>query len=428
MFVGSRLPFERALSKMDAGLNRAERTYVTAHLHFDCYSGISGDMTLGALVDVGVPFSDLVRGLKRLRLSGFTLRKRRVQRGAIHATKVDVVITTGLRKPLSLKRIHAILSASRLPDRVKRQSRSVFDLLAEAEGQAHRVVKDHVHFHEVGVLDSFVDIVGGLIGCDMLGVTRVTASPVNVGTGTLQSAHGILPAPGPAVAMLAKGIPIYSAGPARELTTPTGMALLRTLTSDFGPMPVMTPLAIGYGAGDADPEGWPNTLRVFLARSTSRDARQGDTVLQVETNLDDMNPQIYEHIMERLFSCGALDVTLTPVIMKRGRPGVILTCLTVPAQRDQILDVLFEETTALGIRIREVTRQILPRRFAPVKVKGGIVRMKVADVNEAMTKAAPEYLDCKRIAEQTGRPVKQVLDDAALAYIKKRVTRSTGQR
>ena len=208
-------------------------------------------------------------GLKRLRLSGFTLRKRRVHRGAIHAVKVDVVITSGLRKPLSLHRIHAILSASGLPDKIKQQSRLVFDRLAEAEGHAHRVTKDQVHFHEVGVLDSFVDIVGGLIGCDLLGVTRVTASPVNVGTGTLQSAHGILPAPGPAVAILAKGIPIYSAGPPRELTTPTGMALLRTLTSEFGPMPVITPTAIGYGAGDADPAGWPNALRVFLARPSS---------------------------------------------------------------------------------------------------------------------------------------------------------------
>ena len=399
-----------------------------AHLHFDCYSGISGDMILGALVDVGVPFSDLVNGLKRLRLSGFTLRKRRVRRGAIHATKVDVVITAGLRKPLSLQRIHAILSASRIPDKIKQQSRSVFDRLAEAEGHAHRVAKDHVHFHEVGVLDSFVDIVGGLICCDLLGVTRVTSSPINVGAGTLQSAHGILPVPGPAVAMLAKGIPIYSAGPPRELTTPTGMALLRTLTSEFGSMPVVTLTAVGYGAGEADPDGWPNALRVFLTRSSAGGARKQDTVLQIETNLDDVNPQMYEYVMEQLFAQGALDVTLAPVIMKRGRPGIVLTCLVAPAKLDQILDVLFGETTTLGVRIREVMRQILHRRFISVKVPGGVVRMKVADVNETTAKAAAEYLDCKRIAERTGRPVKKVLEDAALAYATQREARPLGQR
>ncbi len=399
-----------------------------AHLHFDCYSGISGDMILGALVDVGVPFRDLVNGLKRLRLSGFTLRKRRVRRGAIYATKVDVVITAGLRKPLSLHRIHAILSASRISEKMKQQSRSVFDRLAEAEGHAHRTAKSHVSFHEVGVLDSFVDIVGGLIGCDLLGVTRVTSSPVNVGAGMLQSAHGILPVPGPAVAMLAKGIPVYSAGPPRELTTPTGMALLRTLTSEFGSMPVVTPTAVGYGAGDADPDGWPNALRVFLARSSVRGAREQDTVLQIETNLDDMNPQIYEYVMERLFSRGALDVTLAPVIMKRGRPGIVLTCLTAPAQLDQILDVLLEETTTLGVRIREVMRQVLPRRLVSVKVRGGVVRMKIAAVNETTANAAPEYLDCKRIAERTGRPVKRVLEDAALAYAAQREARPTGRR
>ncbi len=398
-----------------------------AHLHFDCYSGISGDMILGALVDVGVPFSDLVSGLKRLRLSGFTLRKRRVRRGAIHATKVDVTITSGLRRPLPVHRIHSILSVSRLSDKIKQQSRSVFDRLAEAEAQAHRVAMGHVHFHEVGVLDSFVDIVGGLICCDLLDVTRVTASPVNVGAGVLQSAHGVLPVPGPAVAILAKGIPIYSAGPSRELTTPTGIALLRTLTSEFGSLPMVTPTAVGYGAGDTDSDGWPNALRVFLARPVSRGMREQDTVLQLETNLDDVNPQTYEHVMEQLFARGALDVTLAPVVMKRGRPGIVLTCLGPQAQLDRILDVLFKETTTLGVRICEVTRQILPRRSISVKVRGGIVRMKVADVNETEAKAAPEFLDCKRIAERTGRSVKEVLQDAALAYAGQRVARSTGR-
>jgi uncharacterized protein (DUF111 family) len=194
------------------------------------------------------------------------------------------------------------------------------------------------------------------------------------------------------------------------------MALLRTLTSEFGSMPVMVPTGIGYGAGDADPADWPNALRVLLARPSSRGVREQDTVLQLETNLDDVNPQAYEYVMEQLFSCGALDVTLAPVIMKRGRPGVVLTCLAAPAQLDRILDVLFQETTSLGVRVREVTRQILSRRFVSVKVRGGIVRMKVADVSKTSAKAAPEYLDCKRIAERTGRSLNDVMEEARGAY------------
>jgi pyridinium-3,5-bisthiocarboxylic acid mononucleotide nickel chelatase len=243
---------------------------------------------------------------------------------------------------------------------------------------------------------------------------------VNVGTGTLHSEHGVLPAPGPAVAMLAKQVPIYSAGPSRELTTPTGLALLRTLTAEFGPMPLMTPVAVGYGAGDADPKGWPNVLRVFVSPEGAGDGRARDTVVQIETNLDDVNPQTYEHIMERLFRAGALDVTLTPVIMKRGRPAIVLACLVLPVGVDPALNVLFEETTALGVRVQEISRHILPRRFASVKIRGGTVRIKIAAVDSAHTKAAPEYLDCKRIAERTGRPVKAVLEEAAVAYAKTR--------
>ena len=397
-------------------------------LYVDAFAGISGDMTVGAFVDLGLPVEELQRQLHGVALSGYSIAAtpRRVQ--GIGAIKFDVRIATHGHAHRAFRDIRRMLEDSALDAGVTRHAVAIFTKLAEAEGRAHRVAKDHVHFHEVGVLDSFVDIVGGLICCDLLGVTRVTSSPVNVGAGTLQSAHGILPVPGPAVAILVKGIPIYSAGPPRELTTPTGMALLRTLTSEFGPMPVMTPTAIGYGAGDADPDGWPNALRVLLARPSSRGAREQETVLQLETNLDDVNPQTYEYVIEQLFARGALDVTLAPVIMKRGRPGIVLTCLAAPAQLDQILDVLFQETTALGVRIREVMRQILPRRFVSVKVRGGIVRMKIADVNETTAKAAPEYLDCKRIAERTGRPVKRVLEDAALAYSKQREARPLGQR
>lgn len=377
-------------------------------------------MTLGALVDAGAPFHELVKQLSRLGVKGFQLRKRRVKRGTIAATKIDVLVTPNRRRPWSLSRIRTVLSSSRLSPKIRAQSRAVFERLAEVEGTVHGVPTNHVHFHEVGVLDSFVDIVGGLVCCELLDVTRVTASAVNVGSGTLQSAHGVLPAPGPAVAMLAKEVPIYSAGPSRELTTPTGLALLRTLTSEFGALPLITPAAVGYGAGDADPDGWPNVLRVFLSAEGRADARIRDSVIQVETNLDDVNPQTYEHIMERLFRAGALDVTLIPAIMKRGRPAIVLNCLAPPQGADSVLAVLFEETTALGVRVQEISRQILPRRFSSVKIRGGSVRIKIAAIDSAKTKAAPEYADCQRIAERTGRPLKAVLEEAALAYAKGR--------
>lgn len=389
---------------------------VGRHLHVDCFSGISGDMILGALVDAGLPWSSLINGLKRLKLKGYRLRKQEVHRGALHAVKVDVLIQQGFTRALSLSRIKRILAQSTLPDEVKQQSRLVFDRLAEAEGQAHRVDTKDVHFHEVGVIDSFIDVVGGLLGCHLLHVTRVTASAINVGSGTIQTEHGLLPVPGPAVAALAKGVPIYAEGPRCELATPTGVALLRTLTSEFGPLAVMDTASVGYGAGDRNPEGWPNVLRVFLSEDAQAIGRPMDRIMQVETNLDDLNPQAYEHVMEQLFAVGALDVTFTPLIMKRNRPGVLVSCMVARDSINPVLEVLFQETTALGLRIQEVERQILPRRVVTVKVTGGTVRMKVAEMGAGWEKASPEYVDCKKLATQMGRPLKDVMAEAALAY------------
>jgi len=389
---------------------------VGRRLHFDCFSGVSGDMVLGALVDVGLPLVTLRTELKRLKLTGYRLEQRQVHRGALHATKITVVIQRGFDRPLTLSRIQKILAASTLPAVVKEQSRTVFDHLAEAEGQAHRVEKRDVHFHEVGVIDSFIDVVGGVLGCHLLGVTKVTASPVNVGAGTIRTAHGLLPVPGPAVAALAKGIPIYSEGPRCELATPTGMALLRTLATSFGSMPVLSSAQVGYGAGDADPEGWPNALRVFLADETASSGRPTDRVVQIETNLDDLNPQAYEYVMAQLFAVGALDVALIPVIMKRSRPGVILSCLAPREHANAVLEVVLQETTALGVRIQELDRQVLPRRFVTVKVTGGSVRMKIGEVGAGWEKSAPEYVDCQKIAVRTGRPLKDIMDEARVVY------------
>lgn len=386
------------------------------HLHFDCFSGVSGDMVLGALVSAGLSWTDLINGLKRLQLNGYRLQKREVHRGALPAIKVDVIVQQGFQRPLTLSRIRKILAGSTLPGPVKERSRSVFDRLAEAESHAHRVDVKEVHFHEVGVVDSFIDVVGGVLGCYLLNVTRVTSSPINVGAGSVQTSHGLLPVPGPAVAVLAKGIPIYAAGPRCELATPTGVALLRTLASEFGPMTAMKSMAVGYGAGDHNPEGWPNALRVFLEEEASPEARQTERMIQIETNLDDLSPQTYEYLMEQLFQVGAADVALAPVVMKKSRPGVVLSCMVTEDRTDAVLEVLFQETTTLGVRFHEVRRRVLPRRFIAVTTQGGVVRMKVAEVGAGWKKAAPEYEDCKAIAKRTGRPLKTVMEEALLAY------------
>ncbi|MBS0171799.1 MAG: nickel pincer cofactor biosynthesis protein LarC [Nitrospira sp.] len=392
------------------------------HLHFDCFSGISGDMTLGALVDAGLPFKDLVRGLASLKIDGYRLTRKRVERGAITATKVDVLIDKGFRTPLTLAQIDRILRKSGLPPVVKDRSQAVFDVLAGAEGKAHGVEPSHVHFHEVGVIDSFVDVVGGILGLHLLDIQRVTASAVNVGSGMLQSAHGALPVPGPAVAALAVGVPIYAKGPERELTTPTGMALLKTVTTEFGRLPSMQVRQVGYGAGTADPAQWANVLRLFIGEETPASGAM-DTIIELETNLDDVNPQVYDTVFDRIFAAGAVDATLAPVIMKKGRPGNVLSVLVPQEEAEAVLAVLFAETTALGVRIREVQRRVLPRRFVSVRVNGQDVRIKLADIRPGLSKAAPEYEDCKRVAERSGRPVKDVLDEALTVY---RRTQSAG--
>ena len=386
------------------------------HLHFDCFSGVSGDMILGALVDAGLPFKDLVRGLARLPVEGFRLTQKRVERGAVSATKVDVLIEKGFRAPLTLSQIKRILLKSGLPPTVKDQSQAVFDRLADAEGKAHGMEPSHVHFHEVGVIDSFVDVVGGVLGLHLMGIQRVTASAINVGSGTLTSAHGALPVPGPAVAALAVGVPIYAQGPSRELATPTGVALVRTLTRDFGPLPRMEVRHVGYGAGTADPAQWPNVLRVFIGQGTPAAIGSVETIVELQTNIDDLNPQVYETVFDRVFAAGAVDVTLAPVTMKKGRPGSVLSVFAPREKVEAVMAVLFSDTTALGVRTQEVQRRILPRRFTSVRVDGQDVRIKLADYAPGRSKAFPEYEDCKRIAEQTSRPVRDVMEAALMIY------------
>ena len=400
------------------------------YLHFDCFSGISGDMTLGALIDAGLSPHKLRKGLKALPLSGYRLNVSKVHRGGIHATKVDVVISKGRATPLSWPQIRRLLSTSRLPPWVKTQALSVFERLAQAEGTVHGRDPATVRFHEVGVIDSLVDIVGSLLGCHELGIQTFGAAPVNVGSGTIHGAHGTLPVPGPAVAELAKGYSIYTQGPAMELTTPTGMALLTTLTQPCRHLPPVVPRSIGYGAGTADPPDWPNVLRVFLSSSTpalsfeglplsleglalsfegSTESLEADQVIQLETTIDDLNPQVYESVMARLFENGALDVTLTPTIMKRTRPGTLLTVLAPPERAGVLTQTLFRETTTLGVRHQIINRVTLPRSMKTIRLPQGRVRVKIVHVGKTVT-YRPEFQDCQTIAQKTGRPVQDVID------------------
>jgi len=376
--------------------------------YFNCFSGISGDMCLGALVDLGLPLPDLSKALEGLRLPGFSLRHRRVKRGGLPATKIDVQIEKQIDRPMSLGEIRRLLRAARLPEVVRGQALLVFEHMADAEAHVHGIARAKVHFHELGILDALVDVVGTVLGCHLLGIDTLYSSPINVGAGTVKTGHGILPVPAPATVRLLKGLPVYSEGPSRELTTPTGAALLATLVRGAGAMPPMTMEAIGHGAGTLDPPDWPNLLRIIIGESSS--PAESDRIMVLETNLDDMNPQAYELLMERLLAQGALDITLTPVIMKRGRPGIVLGVLSDPAKVESLLRVIFAETTTLGVRIQEMSRRMLPREMTEVTTKFGPVRVKVAKTpGGARSKAQPEYRDCKRIAEQTGLPLRTVM-------------------
>ena len=381
--------------------------------YFDCFSGVSGDMCLGALVDTGLPLADLAKGLEGLRLQGFSLRSRRVARGALSGTKVDVLIGKGRDRMVSLRDVRLVLKAAHLPEPVRDRSLSVFERLAGAEGLAHRTLSAKVHFHELGGLDALVDVVGTVLGCHLLGVEALYVSAINVGSGTIRSEHGVSPAPAPATAALLKGLSVYAAGPRFELTTPTGAALMATLSAGAGSMPAMTVTSIGYGAGEADPPGWPNVLRVFVGDTLA--PAESDRIAVLETNLDDMNPQAYDLLIDRLLARGALDVTLTPVIMKRGRPGIVLSVLADPAKVEPVLKVLFAETTTLGVRVQEVARRLLARELTEVATRFGPVRVKVAKAAGRSLKARPEYQDCKRIAEQTGLPLRDVVREVERA-------------
>lgn len=382
--------------------------------YFDAFAGASGDMILGALVDAGLSLDHLRTELSRLELSGYELQSRQVVKGGLGGTQVLVRVLTP-QPPRHLAEIQALITNSSLAQPVKDKSLAIFNRLAAAEAKVHRTTVEAIHFHEVGAADAIVDIVGAVLGLEALGVEKVYCSPFQVGSGTVKCAHGLLPVPAPATMELVRGAPVYATGVPGELLTPTGAAILTTLAEGFGPLPTMTVEAVGYGAGSLDLP-LPNLLRVIIGREpwTSR-GQLTETVAVLETNIDDMNPQLYEHLSQRLLELGALEVFLTPVQMKKGRPGVLLTLICPPDLVETCAACLWRETTTIGLRWRLEHRLKLDREIKTVATRFGPLRVKIAYLEGRPHRITPEYEDCKQIALAQGIPLLQVLEEARAA-------------
>jgi uncharacterized protein (TIGR00299 family) protein len=383
---------------------------MTRVLHLDCLAGISGDMALGALIDAGADPGAIRASLAALALEPFELTVGDVDAAGIRSVRVEVR-TEAAAAERPWREIDAALERSDLRPRPTDLARRVFRVLAEAEGRAHGTEPEDVTFHEVGAVDSIVDVVGTAVALDLLGVERVTASAVPLGRGWVETRAGRLPVPGPAVLELLRGVPLRSLDVEAELVTPTGAAILAALAESYGDVPPMTLEAVGYGAGSHH-LGFPNVLRVLVGKAEpARDAASVRTDVLLETNLDDLNPELFPHVLERVFAAGAVDVWLTPVVMKKGRPGVVLAALCPPGGETAVRDAVFRETGTLGIRTRPVTRHVLDREMLKVETPWGPVGVKVGRLHGEATSAAPEYEDVARVAREAGLPAKQVYEE-----------------
>ena len=414
--------------------------------YLDCFSGVSGDMLLGALVANGVALAALDAEVRKLGLE-VRLRGERVKRGVLMAERV-IVEAPPQHHHRAYPDIVRLIEAAPLSAQVRQRALAVFERLGRAEATIHGCPLERVHFHEVGAVDSIADIVGACAGIEILGVESLHCSPLNLGGGTVQCEHGVLPIPAPATTELLKGIPVYSSGIQAELVTPTGAALVSALATTFGPLPAMKMESVGYGAGSNDLGEFPNVLRVFVGEAQQAEAglpsdaptlevlkrraakalegmpsealaQDGlERLVMVEANLDDMNPQLCGFFSERAFAAGALDVFFAPVQMKKNRPGVLLSVLCRPEQRDAMMDLFFEETTTLGVRCYEVLRRALEREWVPVSTAYGEVRIKVSRHNGRIVNFSPEYDDCQRLATAAAVPLKTILQEATFAFWK----------
>lgn len=417
--------------------------------YLDCFSGISGDMFLGALVDAGVD-AELLRQTVASMDIGASLEVRHVDRSGIESINVDVVIEGAVHEHAGeahghdhklkletkgrgehdedtrphhpspgsrhthargLVEIRQLIQRVPISPQAQQIATRTFELLGAAEAGIHNVPLEQIHFHELGAVDSIVDIVCAAVGCRALGIERWFCSPLNLGSGTVECAHGRYPVPAPATLELLKGAPVYSSGLDAELVTPTGAALLRALEVDFGPFPSMRIETSGYGAGKRNPPGQANVLRLTIGETSSPTA-VSETVCVLETAVDDLNPQILGYVIEQALASGALDVFSTPVQMKKNRPGTLITVLCVPADADRMRDLLLLETSTLGVRMRTERRDSLAREFVSVATRWGEVRLKIARLNGEVVNYAPEYEDCRRIAQAHGVPLKIVMQEA----------------
>jgi uncharacterized protein (TIGR00299 family) protein len=361
-----------------------------------------------------------------------------VKRSGIAATKFKVEVDEAIQPERRLSDIQTIIQQGSLSGQTKQRAVNAFELLADAEARVHATTADQVHFHEVGAVDSIIDTVAAMIGVELLGIDRFCSSSLRVGYGFVASQHGQLPIPAPATADLLRGVPVYAGELEGEFVTPTGAAIVRALCAEFGAMPAMRLDRAGYGAGSRDPDGFPNALRLVMGESIEqqdaahpvtgdkRRPQADETVVVIETNIDDMNPQVYGFVKERAFGLGALDVFLTTVQMKKDRPGVLLTLLARPDDAEALIEMVLKETTTLGVRYYEAHRRTLARVVESVATKHGVVRIKVARDGARTLHFQPEYEDCARLARQAGVPLLEV-QDAARAEFCKRVNSETGE-
>jgi uncharacterized protein (TIGR00299 family) protein len=380
--------------------------------YLDAFSGLSGDMIVGAILDCGVDFAELERAISRVAIKGYRLSTRRKVASGISALKFDVEVTEP-QPERHFGEIRAMIVSSSLTNTVKRRAIAIFEVLANAEAKIHNTTPDHVHFHEVGAVDSIIDIIATAWGLEQLGVTDIIVSPLPMGRGFARSQHGVIPVPAPATAELLKGFAIKLNDGVAEMVTPTGAAVIRALARS-SELPLNFEIEkIGYGAGTRELEDRPNVLRMMLGNERAN--LDSDEMIEISANIDDLNPQIYDHVMEKLFAAGARDVTLTPTIMKKGRPAITLSVLAEPASRNAIAEIIFTETTTIGLRSHQVTRLKLTRETKEVETQWGKVRVKLSGPKGAPITITPEYEDCRVIASTHAVPLRAVIDEARAA-------------